>query len=188
MLEVVHLGPGVAEVYYPAHSGEPLELEANKVHRLGRTGGDHCIYRIVFQILAKEPHRRVYPAYPWVGNKQVTPKKYGELLLEALFLLVQGVHSGALVGRLEETLVYGVWLADVRLYNGNVGRDVLQQAFVHRKLLGILRGVYYALPAETLQVFGELDPALDAAASGGRPVICYYEYFLHIICLPPPLL
>ena len=149
------------------------------MHRMWRAGSYNGIHWILFQILTQIPHTRANPSRTRVGHEQIAPQAHHQALLESLLLLVERIHSGALVGSAEKLMIDGVRLGNVALEHGNVGRNLFKQTLVHGQLFGVLGSVDHRLPAELAQVLGELYPALHAAAPGWRPVVTDYQNFLH---------
>ena len=147
---------------------------------LGRTGGNHHIYRMLLQIRTQELHRRPHPSGTRVGNEEIAAYPQHQPLLPTLFLGIDGVHARTL-GRPapHKLMVDGIGLANGLLQHLRLRGDLRNKTLVHRKLLGIGGGVDYGLPALRGKILCELQPTLDTRTSGGRPIVAYDENPTH---------
>ena len=65
----------------------------------------------------------------------------------------------------------------------NSFRYVFGQRIINHRKFGIGRGVNHWLPPKLTQVFNELEPTLHSRPTAWRPIIGYYQYFMHQIII-----
>ena len=177
VFQVIHPGPGVAEIRNPGNAGGSVQFLADQMHGMRWTGGNYHIYRILFQIFTQPFHGRAYPTHPRVRHKEIGADPQGQFLFPAFLAAGDFGHFRAFSAR--EFAVSSIGLPDGAPQHLHGGGNLGGERVVQRGIIGIPGCKDNGLPAIGRQIFHEFHPALYPRSSGRRPIIGYDEHALH---------